>query len=175
MVPMGVGQAATVRVGRAFGAGDRDGIARAGALAFALGVGFMVLAAIVIWLVPQALLSVFLDTTAPGNAEVVRLAVAFLAVAAIFQIVDGAQAVGLGVLRGLHDTRVPMMFALLGYWGIGFPLGLVLAFQAGMGGVGIWIGLAAGLAVVAALLMWRWNARERLGLLARPAAATATA
>jgi MATE family multidrug resistance protein len=165
MVPMGVGQAATVRVGRAFGAGDNESIRLAGSIALALGIGFMTLTAIVMWLVPRALLSAFLDTAAPGNAEVVQLAVAFLAVAAIFQIVDGAQAVALGVLRGLHDTRVPMVFALVGYWVIGFPLGLLLAFRAGLGGVGIWIGLAAGLAIVAVLLLWRWQARERLGLL----------
>lgn len=168
MVPMGVGQAATVRVGRAFGAGDREGIRLAGSVALCLGIGFMALTAIVIWIAPHALLAVFIDAAAPANAEVVRLAVAFLAVAAIFQIVDGAQAVGLGVLRGLHDTRVPMVFALLGYWGVGFPLGLALAFGGGVGGVGIWIGLAVGLAIVAALLLWRWRARERLGLGPQP-------
>jgi MATE family multidrug resistance protein len=98
---------------------------------------------------------------------VVAHAVLFLGIAALFQIVDGAQAVAAGMLRGLHDTRVPMIYAALGYWGLGLPLGVVLAFPAGLGGAGIWTGLAASLAVVAALMTWRWMQRERLGLMGR--------
>ena len=94
----------------------------------------------------------------------VELAITFLAFAALFQLVDGAQVVGSGMLRGLHDTRIPMIFAALGYWGIGLPLGVVLAFPLGLEGAGIWIGLAAGLAVVAVLMTARWIMRERLGL-----------
>ena len=85
--------------------------------------------------------------------------------AAAFQIADGAQAVGAGILRGLHDTRTPMLFALVGYWAIGFPLSASLAFSAGLGGIGIWIGLATGLGIVAALMIGRWVYREALGLL----------
>ena len=80
------------------------------------------------------------------------------------QIVDGAQAVAGGMLRGLRDTTVPMIYALFGYWGVGLPLGVLLAFWAGLEGRGIWIGLSAGLAVVAVLLLVRWLRRERLGL-----------
>jgi len=166
MVPMGVGQAATVRVGRAFGAGDRAGIGRAGSAALALGVGFMALTALLFVTLPGPLIGIFLDTRAPANAEVVALAAAFLIWAAVFQLVDGAQAVGNGLLRGLQDARVPMLYALLGYWGLGFPLGLLLAFKGGLGGSGIWIGLAAGLAVVAVLLLRRWARRAELGLIA---------
>ena len=88
----------------------------------------------------------------------------FLVLAAIFQLADGAQAVGAGMLRGLQDTRVPMIFAAVGYWGIGLPLGVALAFGTSLRGIGIWIGLATGLAVVASLMMLRWLQRDRLGL-----------
>jgi MATE family multidrug resistance protein len=167
MVPLGFGQAVTVRVGRAFGAGDQDGIRRAGWTAYALGVGFMVLTASAMLFAPHLLIAGFLDPSAPENSAVVRLAVSFLAIAAIFQIVDGAQAVASGMLRGLHDTRVPMVFAGLGYWGIGFPLGVILAFPLKFGGTGVWIGLATGLAVVAVLMTARWLMRERLKLTGR--------
>jgi MATE family multidrug resistance protein len=86
-------------------------------------------------------------------------------VAALFQVVDGAQVVGAGMLRGLHDTRVPMIFALIGYWAIGLGVGVALAFFMEWRGIGIWVGLAAGLGVVAALMLWRWSRRDRLGLL----------
>ncbi len=162
MVPLGMGQAATVRVGRAFGAGDRQGVARAGWAAFALGVGFMLVTASLMLFAPRLLISGFLDLGDAANARVAQLAVTFLAFGALFQVMDGAQAVGAGMLRGLHDTAVPMVFAAAGYWGIGMPLGLLLAFHLGWGGSGIWIGLSTGLAVVALLLLVRWLRRDRL-------------
>ncbi|MFC5037011.1 MATE family efflux transporter [Tianweitania sediminis] len=161
MVPMGLGQAATVRVGLAFGAEDTDGVTRAGWTAFVLGVGFMTVAALVMILAPTLLISAFLDLDAPENQVVVELAIVFLAIAGLFQIMDGAQAVGSGMLRGLQDTTVPMIFAAIGYWGIGLPLGVLLGFKLDMGGTGIWIGLLAGLGVVAVLLVWRWTRRDR--------------
>ncbi|MBS0220988.1 MAG: MATE family efflux transporter [Proteobacteria bacterium] len=166
MVPFGLSQAATVRVGHAFGAHDADGIRRAGWTALAMGTGFMAIAALVMILMPRTLISAFLDLDVPANAPVVALAVSFLTLAALFQIADGAQAVTAGMLRGLHDTRMPMIYAALGYWGIGLVVGVVLAFVVKLDGVGIWIGLAAGLATVAVLLLSRWLRRERLGLLA---------
>jgi MATE family multidrug resistance protein len=108
--------------------------------------------------------SAFVNIDDPANAAVVALAVTFLAYAGLFQVVDGAQVIGAGMLRGLHDTRVPMIFCAIGYWGIGLPLGATLAFSVGLAGAGIWIGLAAGLATVAALMTARWTMRERLGL-----------
>ena len=164
MVPWGMAQAATVRVGLALGRQDRAGIARAGWSAWAMGTGFMAVMAVVIWLVPHSLMTLFLDDTA-ANANVIALGVSFLAVAAIFQIVDGAQVVGAGILRGLHDTRVPMIFTFVGYWLVGIGVGVWLAFRAGWGGVGIWTGLALGLAIVAVLMLARWVRRDRLGLL----------
>ena len=164
MVPMGLGQAVTVRVGRAFGRRDPDGITRAGWTAFGLGVGFMALTALVMLIWPHLLIGAFIDLDDPANAAVVGLAVTFLAFAGLFQVADGAQAVASGMLRGLHDTKVPMIYAAIGYWGIGLPLGVVLAFWAGLKGSGIWMGLSTGLIVVAILLLLRWLRRGRLGL-----------
>ncbi len=165
MVPMGLAQAVTVRVGHAYGRGDRVAISRAGWTSFVLGTGFMALMAIVMWAMPHHLIAIFLDPADPANAMVIPLAVAFIGVAALFQIVDGAQAVGAGMLRGLHDTKVPMAFALFGYWAVGMATAVTLGFGFDWGGVGIWTGLAAGLAVVSVLMLARWSARERLGLL----------
>ena len=165
MVPMGLGQAATVRVGIQYGRKNHAGIKRAGWVSFILGTSFMAAMALVFVLAPDFLISMFIDASAPGNAEVASLAVSFLAIAAIFQIVDGAQVVGAGMLRGLHDTTVPMLFALMGYWFIGIGLGAGLAFWQGWQGIGIWTGLAGGLAVVAVLMLARWMMRAKLGLL----------
>lgn len=166
MVPLGMGQAATVRVGLAAGAGDAAGVARAGWLALGLGVGFMACTATTLLVVPQAIVHLFLDPAQPENVRVVALAVQFLAIAGMFQVVDGAQVVGAGALRGLKDTRAPMLFAGLGYWLIAIPLGAALAFWAGLAGRGIWIALAVGLGVVATLMVARWHRRRELGLIA---------
>jgi MATE family multidrug resistance protein len=168
MVPLGLSQAVTVRVGLAFGRRDPEGIARAGWTAFALGVSFMALMALVMLAMPYRLVTLFLDPADPANAPVIPLAVSFLFLAALFQIFDGAQSVGAGMLRGLHDTRVPMLFAAFGYWGVGLVTSVGLAFGLGWQGVGIWTGLATGLAVVAVLMLSRWLRRDRLGLVERP-------
>jgi multidrug resistance protein, MATE family len=162
MVPMGLGQAVTVRVGRAYGAENADAITRAGWTAFVMGVSFMALMALLMFFAPHLLIAGFLDLEAPANQPVIAMAVTFLAFAALFQIADGAQAVGSGMLRGLHDTKVPMIYAAIGYWGIGLPLSVILGFPMGLGGVGIWIGLCAGLAIVSVLLLLRWLGREKL-------------
>jgi multidrug resistance protein, MATE family len=165
MVPMGLAQAATIRVGIGYGRKNAAAIHRSGWVAFILGVGFMAVMALTLLLFPFTLIGIFIDPDLAENARVVELAASFLLVAAIFQIVDGAQVVGAGMLRGLHDTRVPMIFALIGYWVIGIGVGTGLAFWVRMQGVGIWIGLASGLAVVSILMLGRWQARARLGLL----------
>jgi MATE family multidrug resistance protein len=163
MVPLGLGQAATVRVGLAVGRRDQAGIARAGWTAWVAGVAFMAVMALAIWAAPRSLITLFLADTA-ANALVIGLAVSFLKIAAAFQLVDGAQVIGAGMLRGLHDTKWPLIFALFGYWGVGLGIGTWLAFGADWKGVGIWIGLASGLAAVAALMLGRWILRDRLGL-----------
>jgi len=166
MVPLGLSQAATVRVGLALGRRDAGGITRAGWTAWAMGVGFMTCTAVLMWTIPRPIIGLFLDTHSAADAPVIDLAVSFLAIAAIFQIVDGMQAVGAGMLRGLHDTKIPMLFAAFGYWVVGFGVALFLGFHRHMGGVGIWIGLASGLAVVAVLMLARWLRRVPLGLMA---------
>lgn len=165
MVPMGIGQAATVRVGIAYGRGDRAAIGRAGWLALMIGTGFALCAAALLVLAPRMLIGAFLDLHDPANARTAALAVSFLGVAALFQLADAAQAVGAGVLRGVQDTTVPMIFALVGYWLVGIGVGTLLAFPLGMEGLGIWLGLASGLGAVAILLVIRWSLRARLGLL----------
>ncbi|MDX3899822.1 MAG: MATE family efflux transporter [Sphingobium sp.] len=174
MVPMGIGQAATVRVGFAYGRRDAAAVGRAGWLALIVGTGFAIMAAILLIAAPRLLVAIFLDLGDPANAPVIALAVSFLAVAALFQLVDAAQAVGAGVLRGVQDTRIPMIFALFGYWIIGIGVGSLLAFPLGLRGVGIWLGLASGLGTVALLLVYRWSRRERLGLTAFPDNSSAT-
>lgn len=169
MVPLGLSQAATVRVGLAYGAADRIGVTRAGWTAIAIATAFMGVMALMLLAVPRALIGIFIDAHDARNAAVVALAVQFIGVAALFQIVDGAQNVGAGVLRGLQDTRWPMVYAAIGYWIVGLGVGIVLAFPLGLEGLGIWIGLATGLAVVAVLMIWRWSRREVLNLVPRPA------
>jgi len=165
MVPLGFSQAVTVRVGIAYGSGDADAIRRAGWTPFFLGVGFMACTALMMLAIPEALIGVFLDRADAKNAEVIALAVSFLGIAALFQVFDGAQAIAGGMLRGMHDARVPMIYAALGFWGVGLSLSVVLGFWVGLGGIGIWIGLATGLAAVSVLLLARWLRRERLGLM----------
>ncbi|WP_082555175.1 MATE family efflux transporter [Devosia sp. Root635] len=165
MVPLGLGIAATVRVGNAYGGSDTEGIRKAGWTAFALGVGFMAVASIVFLTLGQVIVTWFLDPKVIENANALALAAAFLAVAGIFQLVDGAQVVAAHALRGLSDTKIPMLLAILGYWGVGLPTSYILGFVVGWNGVGIWIGLAAGLAFVAVVLVTRFALRERLGLL----------
>jgi MATE family multidrug resistance protein len=164
-VPFGVSQAATIRVGMAYGARDPLWIARAGRVALSVGIGFMVVTATLIWALPRLFVGVYIDVHDPANAVVVSLALQYLAIAALFQLVDGAQAVAAGILRGLQDARVPMLIAAFGYWVIGFGTAILLGFFFHMQGVGIWLGLAAGLLAVSVLLLWRWSARARLGLI----------
>jgi MATE family multidrug resistance protein len=164
MVPMGLGQAATVRVGLAAGAGDAPGVGRAGWVALGLGVGFMAAMAVLFLTIPGVFVAGFLDMRLPESAPVAVLATSLLALAGAFQIADGAQTIAAGALRGLKDTRVPMVFAGLGYWVFGLPAGAALAFLAGWGAYGIWCGFVIGLAIVAALLVRRWARREALGL-----------
>jgi MATE family multidrug resistance protein len=122
--------------------------------------------AVLMWAFPHTLVGFFLEPEA-RSGRVAMLAVQFLTIAAVFQIFDGAQVVGAGMLRGLHDTRVPMLFAFLGYWVIGLGFGVWLAFWRDWQGAGIWTGLALGLGIVAILMLLRWARREALGLTAR--------
>jgi MATE family multidrug resistance protein len=166
-VPFGVGQAATIRAGLHFGAGDGAGIGRAGKAALTVTLGFSCIAAGTMVLFPRAVLAIYVDVADPANAAMVMLAMRFLMVAAAFQLFDGIQAVAAGLLRGIQDTRVPMVLALFGYWIVGFATALALGFMTPLSGLGVWIGLAAGLVAVSVLLLRRWWRREALGLAPR--------
>jgi MATE family multidrug resistance protein len=161
MVPLGLGQAATVRVGLAYGARNARAIAQAGWCAFGLTLLYAVLSATAMIAVPRVLIAPFIDIDAPENAAAVAAAIAMLKVGAIFQVFDASQVALANMLRGLHDSKWPFVIALLGYWAIGAPVGLALGFLTPLGGVGVWIGLASGLVVVAILLLLRWVGKER--------------
>jgi MATE family multidrug resistance protein len=156
MVPYGVASAGAVRVGQAVGRRDPDGVIRAGWMAIVLGVGFMAMAALALWVVPVPIISFF--TT---DASVLGVGVSLLAVAALFQLFDGLQVTTIGVLRGLGDTRTPMIAALLGYWGLALPIGWALAFPAGVGIRGLWYGMLVGLFSVGVALLVVWVRRLR--------------
>jgi MATE family multidrug resistance protein len=156
MVPYGVASAAAVRVGQAVGRRDPDGVVRAGWMAIALGVGFMAAAALALWLFPVPIISFF--TT---DESVLTVGVTLLSVAALFQLFDGLQVTTIGVLRGLGDTRNPMVAALIGYWVLGLPAGWALAFPAGVGIRGLWFGMLVGLFAVGVSLLGVWLRRLR--------------
>lgn len=161
MVPMGIAQAATARVGLLEGAGQRAAAVRAGWAAILLGAGFMAAMALLLLLARERIAWGFLDPADAPAAAAAGLGAALLAIAALFQLADGVQAVAAGALRGLKDTRVPMLLAAFGYWAAGLPLGLLLALPLGQGPHGLWFGLAAGLGVVAALMLGRWRRLAR--------------
>lgn len=163
-VPFAIGQAAAIRVGFHYGANNRAAIGLAGWAAIVSGTGFMATTAAAMLFVPHLLLSAYVDVGAPANAALVAFAVRYMVVAAAFQLVDGVQAVAMGALRGLQDTRIPMAFAIFGYWLPGLGCSLLLGFYTPLRGTGVWIGLAVGLTVVAVLMLRRWMRREKLGL-----------
>ena len=152
MVPLGVSAAAAVSVGHAVGAGGPARARRAGWLALALGTGFMLLAAVVFLVAPRPLIALY--TT---DAQVMAVGPALLLLAAAFQIFDGIQTVSTGALRGLGETRAPMIANLIGYWFVGLPLGIVLCFVFKWGIYGLWIGLTTALIIIATALLLRWR------------------
>jgi multidrug resistance protein, MATE family len=154
MVPLGIASAGAVRVGNRVGAGDPQGAARAGWTALALGGLFMSAVSLLFVIMPEAFIGVF----SPGPA-VLALGASLLLIAAVFQLLDGLQAVATGVLRGLGETRIPMRVNLVGHWFIGLPLGYGLCFMLGAGVRGLWIGLSAGLIVCGTILTWVWHRR----------------
>ena len=167
MVPLGLAQAATVRVGIAFGEHNPEGIRKAGWTALAGTLIFMSCTGLLFLLFPDTFVGLFLDPNIPANMHAVQLAASYLIVAGLFQLVDGTQVVMGAALRGLSDTTMPLVIALFGYWLVGFPVAYLLAFPAGLAGVGIWFGLAAGLASVALILTIRFALRDRLHLTSR--------
>jgi MATE family multidrug resistance protein len=152
MVPLGISAAAAVSVGHAVGAGDPERARRAGWLALGLGTSFMLLAALVFLLFPMPLIRLYTNDPA-----VMVVGPSLLLLAAAFQIFDGIQTVATGALRGLGETRTPMLANLMGYWVMGLPLGLTLCFALHWGIYGLWIGLTAALVLIASTLLRRWH------------------
>ena len=150
MVPLGIAQASAVLVGRAVGQGDGEGARRAAGGGLVLGVGFMVFTALAFLLFPA-----FWARLYTPDMELVALAAVLLPIAGLFQVADGLQVVSAGVLRGVGDTRHPMLLALVGFWVIGMPAGVLFTFGLGMGPAGLWWGLALGLGAVGLLLLGR--------------------
>ena len=156
MVPLGIASAGAVRVGHAVGRRDPAGASAAGWTAIALGTGFMASAAAMFLAVPGAILGIF--TTDRG---VVEVGLALIVLVALFQVFDGLQGVTTGALRGLGDTRTPMLLNLAGHWIVGLPVGYLLCFAIGWGVVGLWIGISTGLILVGCFVTAIWWGRAR--------------
>jgi MATE family multidrug resistance protein len=156
MVPLGISQAAAVLVGRGVGREDPSGARRAAGAGILLGASFMTMTAMLFLLFPGVFSRAY-----SSDAQVLALAVTLIPIAGIFQVFDGLQVVASGVLRGVGDTRSPMVLNLLGFWCLGMPVSLWLGFRTPAGPVGLWWGLVVGLAAVAFLLLFR--VRRRMG------------
>jgi multidrug resistance protein, MATE family len=144
-------------VGQAMGRTAPLEARRAGFTGMALSCAFMCLNGLAFWLLPKLIIGLYLDINDPANSLVVRLATSFLAIAAMFQLFDGLQVSAAGALRGLKDTRVPMLITLIAYWLIGIGSGLWFCFVAQWAGRGLWFGLVLGLATASPLLAWRFH------------------
>lgn len=160
MVPLGIGMAATVRVGHAFGRDDMIGVRRAGVVAAVLGIAFVAALTIGIILGRYQLGRLFFGSSA-ASAPTVELTATLLLVGATFFIADALQTIMGGALRGINDTRMTLVFAAIGYWCVGFPIAWMLAFHAHLGAVGVWIGLSIGSFVYAGLLILRFRMLAR--------------
>ena len=156
MVPLGLAQAATVRVGLAAGAGKRVDVMRAGGAAVLLATGFALASCILFIVERESLARLFVDPASSNAAELIATAGPFIIVAGAFQLFDGLQAIGAGLARGLKDSTVPMVLAIASYWGIGFTSAYLLAFPLGFGGIGIWYGFMLGLAAASVALNGRF-------------------
>ena len=160
MIPFGLGSAAAVRVGQAIGRRDHHGMRRAGWTALALGSIVMSGSALLFLAIPATLIRVY--SSDPG---VIELGVILLFICSVFQLFDGLQTVATGALRGLGDTRTPMVFNLIGHWLIGLPVGYVLCFNRNWGVAGLWAGLSTGLILIGASLLVAWNVKSRTKVL----------
>lgn len=169
MVHLGISNAATVRAGNAYGRRDRAHLGRGVLTATGLSL-LMSLTTILVFVAwPEPLISLFLDADDAARPEILAIGVGLLAVAALFQLVDGAQVIALGALRGVQDTTAPMLIAAFSYWAVGMPASYVLGFMLGLEGIGIWLGLVAGLGFAGVLLMYRFWTRG-LGKVGPPVA-----
>lgn len=156
MLHLGLSNATTIRTGRFAGAGDWDNLKRGGKVAILVsaGIALLQIATYLTW--PEAIIGLFIDPNGAKSAEILHFGGILLAMAAAFQLVDAAQVMALGLLRGVQDTRMPMWLAAASYWGVGMPAAYVLAFPMGLGGIGLWLGLVVGLTLAAGSLMARF-------------------
>jgi MATE family multidrug resistance protein len=172
MVHLGLSNVATIRAGNAMGRRDPAHLGRGALVVTVMSVTLAVLtiAAFVGW--PEPLISLFMQRDEPARADILAVGVGLLVMAGLFQLVDGAQAIALGLLRGMQDTRVPMLIAAFSYWVIGVPCSYVLGFVLGLEGIGVWAGLGIGLGAAALLLNLRfWRVRLK-AMISAPASAT---
>jgi MATE family multidrug resistance protein len=165
MIPFGISMAATVRVGHAVGRNDAPGVRRAGLVAMLLGIVIAVILTLAVVATRFDIAEFFLGGTAENASATTELAAMLLLVGASFFVTDAIQSIAAGSLRGLKDTRVPLLFAGIGYWLIGFPLSWLLAFHSDLGAIGVWVGLSIGTAVYATLLVLRFRLLTRKGAL----------
>ena len=156
MLHVGLSSAATIRVARFDGQGDRVALRQAAKVAVVISLGVAVASVALFLAAPEPIVALFLDLSKPESAEILAYGTVLLGVAALFQLADGMQVMALGLLRGVRDTSVPMGLAAVSYWLIGIPCSYVLAFPLGFGGVGLWLGLVVGLVCASASLMWRF-------------------
>jgi MATE family multidrug resistance protein len=156
MVPFGLSSAAAVRVGHAVGRGDPRGVRLAGWVALSLSLVYALGMSALFVLEPRMFLSIF-----TRDATLLRIGTSVLFICAVFQPFDGFQTVATGALRGLGETRTPMLMNLAGHWAIGLPIGYVLCFQRGWGVEGLWTGLALGLILIGTVLIAVWHGRSR--------------
>ncbi|GMA15553.1 MATE family efflux transporter (plasmid) [Deinococcus metallilatus] len=161
MIPLGLATATGIRVAHAAGAGDRAGARRAGLTGIGVAAGVMLAFALLELLAPRLVLGVFVDVGDPQNAALIGTATVLLTIAALFQTVDGVQVTANAALRGLHDTRWPLLISLTAYWLVGLGVGSLLAFGLGLGPRGLWFGLTAGLFTAAGALLTRFLRRTR--------------
>ncbi len=160
LVQVGLSQVATIRAGQALGRGDAAGLRRGALAVIAIGAIFALAAVALFLSIPERLIALFLDPGDPRRAQVIEVGAQLLAVAALFQLADGGQVLALGLLRGVQDTRVPMLIAALAYWPLGLGAAWLLGFALGLGHVGVWLGLVVGLGTAAVLMMVRFWRRE---------------
>ncbi|MCU0903717.1 MAG: MATE family efflux transporter [Tabrizicola sp.] len=156
MLHVGLSSAATIRIARFDGQGDRVALRQAAKVAVVISLGAAAVSVALFLSVPELIVALFLDLQKPESAAILSYGVTLLMLAALFQLADGMQVMALGLLRGIQDTRVPMWLAAVSYWLIGIPCSYVLAFPLGYGGEGLWLGLVVGLFCASASLMWRF-------------------
>ena len=165
MVHLGISNVATIRAGNAYGRRDPAHLARGAITATVMSALVAVLTIFVFVMWPEPLINLFMQRDEPARDQILVIGVGLLAMASLFQLVDGAQAVALGILRGVQDTTVPMLLAGFSYWIVGMPASYLMGFVFDLEGVGVWLGLVFGLGVAAILLNARFwgSVLKRLG------------